>query len=382
MTNPHFEQSLPEWSARKHAILADYLPAFCRALSGRGNTIWYVDGYAGAGVYQDPSKDDSTIQYGSPVLAARTAQLLPYDVRCVNVESDKTHFATLQETTRDFDQTKIRNILGDFKQVVGDVLELVSGSPALFFLDSFGTKDLPMAGLVDQIASRRQPTDILLRYGTEAVRRLAGYADRESDEHNKKINAGHLDNWFRGSGWRDIVRSSPASARDEALLDYYKQQLISISGGRIEFVQSYPIRTINGITKYHIVFATGDRLGLKIMSEILYKENEAYLQDQESDRLKRSGQGSLNLFGDESSNALETLKSEIISIGQGQETWKFLELYYKLITTRGWFAQMSEKEFRKACKELHTEGRIIRLTEDKAWAKETGFRIKARPNSE
>jgi three-Cys-motif partner protein len=55
MPSEHFEQPLRDWSSRKHSILKAYLPTFCTALSNRagGGPIWYVDGYAGAGIYKD-----------------------------------------------------------------------------------------------------------------------------------------------------------------------------------------------------------------------------------------------------------------------------------------------------------------------------------------
>jgi three-Cys-motif partner protein len=187
----HFTQ-LRDWSARKHAVLKNYLPTFCKALSNqaKGKAIWYVDGFAGAGVYRDQNNSEDTGACGSPVLAAQITKELPYTIRCLNIEEDAENFASLERETMDFPH--VMSIRGDLNSVIHEVLRRVSGCPAFFFLDPFGTKDLPMEGLVDRIALRREPTDILLRYDTSTVRRLA--ANVEKDPVRGDANARNLDN--------------------------------------------------------------------------------------------------------------------------------------------------------------------------------------------
>lgn len=88
MSLSHFNQPKKDWSKRKHAVLRSYLPSFCTALSGKG-TIWYVDGYAGAGIYRDMSDPKDPGEAGSPVLAAAITQHLPYDIQ-VSVQAPVT----------------------------------------------------------------------------------------------------------------------------------------------------------------------------------------------------------------------------------------------------------------------------------------------------
>ncbi len=272
----HFKQ-LRDWSERKHAVLEDYLPAFCRALSrqARGGALWYVDGYAGAGIYRDPNNPADPGAIGSPVLAARKTQDLPYAINCLNVEGNSQNFESLQRETVAF--AHVENIHADFTAVVEDILAKVAGAPAFFFLDPFGTKDLPMEGLIDRIALRTSPTDLLLRYATETVRRLAG-AYEKGDTASGAF-AQNLDKWFRGQEWRTLIAQHTGSDRDDALINYYLQQLVTISNGRMKMASSYPIRSTGGTTKYHLVFATGDRLGIKLMSDILFKADRKYEED-------------------------------------------------------------------------------------------------------
>lgn len=384
MASPHFEQTLREWTGRKHAVLKKYLRTFCSALSRRtqDGVIYYVDGYAGAGVYKDKDDPTAPVEPGSPVLAAQITQALPYNIECINIEEDKNNFDSLQRETSAF--SHVANIHADFNDVVDDVLAIVAHSPAFFFLDPFGTKDLPMDGLIDHIAQRAQPTDILLRYATETVRRLAGAY--EKNDVRSPAHARNLDNWFRGTDWRTILSNHGVGpTRDEQLLSYYTTQLETISRGRFKFARAYPIRTIDGFVKYHLVFATGDRLGLKLMSDILYEaeiqfgEQQAAHEQQKQDealhgQLSMLEQDAPDLAGQQAQQIAAIQKSILNVIQTTQVTWDFDDLRYDLILNRGWFARMSEKEFRTACKSLHAEGKIERLSAGRGWSKGTLFR--------
>lgn len=379
----HFIQ-LRDWSARKHEILKEYLPAFCSAISkqARGKPIWYVDGYAGAGVYRNQNNPDDSGVYGSPVLAARVTQQLHYSIQCLNIEEDKANFESLQRETVDFPH--VTNIHGDFNAAINAVLETVDGSPAFFFLDSFGLKELPMEGLIDRIAIRQSPTDILLRYDTTTVGRLIG--SYRKDPIRGGANARNLDKWFRGQGWRKLIEQHTGNACDEALLQHYLEQLVSISQGRLKFACAYPIRSTDGKTKYHIVFATRKLLGLKIMSDVLFKAEAKYVEEhtayQEQQEMKRRP-GQLNMFESlapdphiESEERKSRLKQSILEqTQQGQTHWEFDDLRSALIAGE-WFAQLPEKDFRAACKELCTEGKVERISPGNAWKRETEFVIR------
>ena len=60
-----FFLEMKDWSERKLRLFSAYLVGFVRILSGKGK-IYYVDGFAGCGVYKDGAK-------GSPLRAAELA---------------------------------------------------------------------------------------------------------------------------------------------------------------------------------------------------------------------------------------------------------------------------------------------------------------------
>jgi len=139
---------------------------------------------------------------------------------------------------------------------------------------------------------------------------------------------------------------------------------------------------IEGTTKYHFVFATGDRLGMKLMSDILFKADRQYDEDhtthrKQKDLEKRNGQTSmLDLLepepADEVGERINQLKLSILE--QGNIRYEFDDLRCTLIE-KGWFARSCEKDVRAACKGLHTEGKIARISEGRAWSRGTEFII-------
>lgn len=387
MSPQHFLQKKKDWSARKHDVLVGYVRAFCRALSRQeqNKTIWYVDGYAGAGVFREDDDPNNDGEPGSPVLAARETQKLEYNIQCLNIEEDNENYQSLVRETAQFEH--VSNIHADFNGVIDEVLERVNGSPAFFFLDPFGTKDLPMEGLIDRIAMRKQPTDILVRYATETVWRLAGAY--ENDSRRGPAHARNLDKWFKGQEWREIIERYPAGAeRNDFLRYYYMDQLRAISGGRFRFAGDYPIRTIEGHIKYHLIFATGSPLGMKIMSEILYQVDSKFVREQEVYRMQKEEAKQAEQmsflddlgFGDQvnQDDRLEAIQSDLFRIALSRRNeWEFEALQNELIINYKWFGRMSEKEFRAICKHMFDQGIIERISEGKGWSRGTRFRLHA-----
>jgi three-Cys-motif partner protein len=388
MNKAFFTESRREWSARKHAILREYLPAFCTALSQVSKrhydgVIWYVDGFAGAGRHE---KDNSP---GSPLLALEAIEKLPYDIRCLNVEEDKACFASLEREIAA--HPKVTNMCGDFNDVVDEVLSTVHNCPTLFFLDPFGMKDLPMVGQLEKIARRSLATDVLLRYDTHGISRVIGAAGNITDSRSS-AHCQSLDRIFHGSGWRSIADNTPTGKeRDEVLLAHYLTQITGIRGGRFRFAAAYPIRTIEGNLKYHMVFATGNRLGVKLMSDVLHQaeisylsDYDAHLQQQQAAQLAALPAIQLDLFAPEAPMSAEQLREQhiaavqatLLKVGaQKKAVWEFEALYYELLLHEDWFARLSEKDYREACKGLAGTGKIERLSEGRAWKQGIQFRI-------
>src|SRR5580700_8813746 len=91
-------------SKLKHLVLQAYVKEFAYHLGSVRPVVYYVDGFAGAGSYE---VDETTQEDGSPLLIARLAEQVkasshPLDLRCLNVESNRKRFNSLEEATKKF----------------------------------------------------------------------------------------------------------------------------------------------------------------------------------------------------------------------------------------------------------------------------------------
>jgi three-Cys-motif partner protein len=373
-----------EWSSRKHRILGEYLRAFLTALSGNAqkgsnNYLYYVDCFAGAGTYQ---LDDGTIEMGSPVLAAQIVRKLPYQIKCINVEPE--YYASLEENTKGYKDI-ITNFQGSIEQHIEAILRQVQNTPSLFFLDPFGIKDIPISGLVDLIAQRQSPTDALIRYDPIIVKRLCLRAQKDSQRGPADVL--NLDRIFAGHGWRNILaQTSKPEELDAPLLELYKYQLTHIPHGVFNFAGSYPIRTIDDKLKYYLIFVTGRKLGMKIMSSVIYSAEEQFIDDKEAEQIRRFGPPKVwqpDLFGtaqpqmtdaEKYAHKINQITETILHVGRNKASWTFGNLYYRLILSEGWFGKMSDKLFRDTCKQLEQTGNLIKH-DPGAWTAEVHLTI-------
>ena len=125
-----FFSDIKEWSSRKLNIIKKYVDGFSRILGSKAREIYYIDGFAGRGIYDNGEK-------GSPVLAAELAQEFrfqqrSYTLRCVNVEKYKNNYNNLCAETQRFGNL-VRNFEGSFEDNLDKVLFTTGNTPAIFF---------------------------------------------------------------------------------------------------------------------------------------------------------------------------------------------------------------------------------------------------------
>src|SRR5215467_4739455 len=167
-----FFDELKEWSERKLQLLQKYVDAASKIM-GSVKQVYYVDGFAGEGIYDDNSK-------GSPVRAVELARSYekngkPYSLRCINIEEDGKRFANLEATTADFSEL-VLNLPGTFVDNIDRILQEVSNRPVICFLDPFGIKGIDWSAVERLI--KRGPysfTDIWVRFDTYSLSRLYGW---------------------------------------------------------------------------------------------------------------------------------------------------------------------------------------------------------------
>src|SRR5438309_698758 len=118
-----FFDDLKDWSERKLQLLENYVEAASKIMgSGNMREVYYVDGFAGEGIYEDGAK-------GSPVRIAELAQRYkneakPYSLMCINIEENKKRFTNLQTATTQFGNL-VTNLQGTFIENVGNILKIL-----------------------------------------------------------------------------------------------------------------------------------------------------------------------------------------------------------------------------------------------------------------
>jgi hypothetical protein len=136
-------------SKLKHLILEPYVKEFAYHLGSARRTIYYIDGFAGAGGYHRPTGE---FEPGSPVLIASFAERLrassaPFALKCLNVEADRKRYQQLTAATVAFANRVVeRNYCAEFTRALPDILRRIGDAPAFFFIDPFGTKGMAFHG--------------------------------------------------------------------------------------------------------------------------------------------------------------------------------------------------------------------------------------------
>lgn len=194
--DPYWEgPGLP--SVFKHELLRIYLPKFGGKAGSGGRGVAYLDGYAGRGRYED----------GSPGSAERILKIAEdqgaagVEYRIFFHEKDPTSYKALKPVVDEYVARGVQAQASPDDVITGldDVIESARNVPLFLFLDPCGL-GLPFDALTRTLtgprASRWPPTEVLLNFSLEAVRRIGGHVT--SPTPNKKTMA-RLDSALGGA---------------------------------------------------------------------------------------------------------------------------------------------------------------------------------------
>ncbi|MDE2970613.1 MAG: three-Cys-motif partner protein TcmP, partial [Chloroflexota bacterium] len=192
------------WTSEKLEILRRYLDAYTTALKNQGFSLTYVDGFAGAGVYTESSRDYQEFQElheGSATIALRIEDRL-FD-RLLFIEKDGQRVSQLRRLAEESPRRAIDVVQGDANDEVQKFChEMQSYDRAVVFLDPFATE--VSWSTVEAIAATEK-IDCWILFPLMAVTRMMP-TDEEPDERLKD----HLDRIFGGRQfWEGEYRDSP-----------------------------------------------------------------------------------------------------------------------------------------------------------------------------
>jgi three-Cys-motif partner protein len=310
----------------KHAILRSYLQAWAFKLlqwGGAGSTVFFVDGFAGAG-------QDSRGNPGSPVIAATIAEQIRGHfrtaggaLRVIAVEANINNYNQLVpmlERFNDADPDCTRILLGSVSDQIGRITAEIGFAPALFFLDPFGLKGLEatsypsmlkgdhneilalfsdvgairLRGLVHstadvapQLESLRLSPSLFPELDEQATQEL----ERKAKRHKQWIDQlqpaarAAISNALGESNWINELRASLSEEARTELIRRFVQRLLD-SGAKHVLV--IPMRGATGIRKYCLVHASKSVKAYTTMKEAVSQNlNKSDVPDEMRERIRR-----------------------------------------------------------------------------------------------
>ena len=374
-----FFDKMHEWSERKLHLLEDYVDSGAKILSSINQT-YYVDGFAGRGTYRDGA-------IGSPIRMAELAQQYEregksYSFRCINVEENDGYFANLQEETAKFGNI-VQNIHGRFADNLDQILRVIGNQPAIFFLDPFGIKGIDWSA-VRKIINRKAKTDLWIRFDHIDVRRLNG----NYEVNEKKFDI--LPTVF-GIQNEEYLHSLLASGdtpeeRIKACMELYRDQLEQEfrKAKGTGYADAYAIKSLTGLDKYYLIFATSHEKGIVLASNTVYTVEDDYQQElqeyRETQKLKGGQPEQISMFPPVEPTREEIfrdkvthLKVDILRQCKGQALSR-MNIHASIL--KKWFGRIKGRHMTEALKTLKDEGYILEMSGNISDDK-TRFKFKA-----
>lgn len=353
------QQRLP--GVLKHDLLSRYLPVFAGRTGSRASGVVYLDGYAGRGRYEDGSP-------GSPERILQIAEgqrSVGINYRLFFYERDTESFTVLRTVVDEYVARGVKAEATNCEVIsgLGQVIVAAEGMPLFLFLDPCGL-GIPFSVLARTLtgprAVRWPPTEVLLNFSLEAVRRIAGHVT--SATPNERTMA-RLDEALGGDWWRDLVRYGVTDQAVDGIVRGFMDRLARATEMQIFAI---PVRrSPSQRPVYFLVFGTRNPLGIWHFADDAARATETWwstLDAQEAARLKAIGQDSL--FGDEPAakrlDQVETRARSVIAENIARLTAQHGQIRvgdYPAEVFGEYLGRVRETVVRAAIKDLHRDGR-------------------------
>lgn len=232
-----------------------------------------ADCFAGRGEYADGAA-------GSPVLLARLAHEFERregrgfrELECFYIEKDRPTFDHLETVLASYSHryTARHGTLG---QHIDEMLERLSGIPALFFLDPFGSLP-PIGDISEKLMGRTGITEVLLNFMIPNLRRKSGWLLKTPQSPHGQSIIRNLDRVLDGDWWHALCRDNELGWEFEVLRSY-AQRLKARTGAdpRVVAVRQSPDRT----PIYYLILLTRSRHGVWYFNEAVARAQHAFQQ--------------------------------------------------------------------------------------------------------
>jgi three-Cys-motif partner protein len=348
-------------SVFKHTLLDKYVPQFAGMTGSRSEArrVVFLDGFAGRGRFSD----------GSPASAERILRMAQNQGdkgtvawTCFFVERKAKDAAQLATVVDEYARQGVRATAhrGSVLDVLDDVIRTARGCPLFLFLDPCGL-GIPYDRLIALLRQERQaqwpPTEVLLNFSLEAVRRIAGHV---GSERGYEATRRRLDEALGGDWWRPEFTGG---VTEEAVATVVSRFVEQLAGGSDMDIVSVPVRRApRQQPVYHLVFGTRAQHGLWAFGDSTAQATEAWWATRE-ERVTEQEPGTLFPITQLERPSLETIKARALA-----EIEMNLELLlrdypsFKVVdhTTRvfgNYYGQVRETLVRQAIKNMYRDGR-------------------------
>lgn len=351
------EPNLP--SVFKHTLLDKYVPQFAGMTGSRStaNRIVFLDGYAGRGRYGDgtPGSAERIMRIAQQQFA--TARLA---WTCFFIEQNDESAGVLSSVVTEYltNGVDARAHHGDVADILDDVLAAADGLPLFLFLDPTGL-GLPYDGLVQLLTESRgqvwPPTEVLLNFSLEAVRRIGGHV---RSPHSNETTMHRLDMAVNGAWWRGLFAEGVTNEAVEQVVARFTTDLSRDTGMD---VVSVPVsRAPTHKPLYHLVFGTRSQHGLWTFGDSAARATQAWwdtLQEVEA----REEPDVLFGVAETIRPSLDTVEAEAVAViaenlaALLREKPKFKAVDETRRVFGSYYGRVREPTVRRAVKRLHAE---------------------------
>ena len=301
----------------KHRLLESYLRAWAKIIGRWFKKAYYVDAFAGTGVYR-------TGEEGSPVIAARILMeeqktSAQFGILCI--EKDRRNRAILEKSLSEFEgRLEVKLFPGEFAMEVDKVLSKVGNLPAFCFIDPAGFAGMPLSKIKDILVLPHK--EVLINFMYNAIQRWQKAPSVEQT----------MADLYGTEAWRE-------QRTEEERLRLYMDQIKSKTDAFVwSFQNRFPDRER---TLYYLVYACRNLTAFKIMKDIMFKEEtRKHFQPSLFDEL------GFNVFVDSVYRRIERKEGKHSTL-----------LAYTLQET-----QYLDRDLKKALRQLHAEEGIVRVS--------------------
>lgn len=295
------------WTRLKLAILADYLPAFLTASSGRASEFVYLDAFAGEGRGVDRLTGE---EFNGSARIALEATEAGGSTRLRYFEQASKARELEEKFRAEYPNRDIKVYGGDCNEQIPRALHdlhSVRWAPTFAFIDPDGMEFAweTLVRLADHKRGYRSPTSAKPEYKVELwllfptsgiIRTLA--LDPAKVRLEDEQRATRL---YGTEDWREIHKRRVSGVFDAPTA---KDEYVNLLRWRLTedlgYKRTHPLelKNIGGATLYHMVFATDNDAGDKIMSDLYAKTARQMPQMRREARDRKSGQFTFELGGE------------------------------------------------------------------------------------